>query len=848
VTDADSDDLPPEPTARAQFARAPLVPVAVAVTVGVLTDRFLGLSAGQMAIVFALGLAAWFCFRERNGPVAKFGLLVCWAGLAGSYHHYSRNFADTDDIGRLVTDPPGLVRFRGVLVEEPVVVRLSREDPFVPTWKADRGTALVACRSVLLADGWRPASGRIKLTVDRGIDPSQPSALDDLRIGDEIETTGFLHTPRGPANPGETDFADLARDRRVSAEVRVSKSTDAVVRIERSSGMSLNGTLAAVRRHATGVIDAALPPAEAGLARALLLGDGAAMERAEWDEYVRTGVVHVLAISGQHLVILAAFVWTACRVLGIPRRTTTYLVMGLVIAYAAVTGLRPSAVRAAVMVAVMCLSLVRRRPLNTANAIAFAWLIVVALDPVDLVNVGNLLSFLSVFTLIWGASVWLTPKPKTAGQKLFDEFRPAWQKSLLTLGRIVLAFYAANAILFVANAPLIAAYQNIVSPVGLLVGPPLILLTAVALVMGFLMLLAGSLHPWLAIPFGWITKWSLTLCGMTVTFADRMPGGAVYVPDPPAWWLVGFYFLGVLLVFSNTRMWRIRLATALFACLLVPLALPFVSPKPDELRVTFLAVGHGGCTVLECPDGRVLVYDVGTLAGPDAVRRSVAPFLWHRGIRRVDELFLSHADADHFNGVPEMLRRFPVGRITMTPSFAEKPTPEVAATLAAIKRANVEVRVAVAGDRFEAGGVRLDVLHPPPEGPQGIENERSLVLHVTHDGHTLLLAGDLEKQGTSRVLSLPFPGAEVVMAPHHGSRAAFPASFRNWAKPSFVVVSRGDRGSPVTQNEVGPNVTLWDTATVGAVTVRSDRSGLTAGAFRTGDRVVIGRGSKTPRQ
>jgi competence protein ComEC len=476
---------------------------------------------------------------------------------------------------------------------------------------------------------------------------------------------------------------DIARDRRVSAEVRVSKSTDAVVRIERATGWSVNSTLAAVRRHATGVIDSALPPAEAGLARALLLGDGAAMERAEWDEYVRTGVVHVLAISGQHLVILAAFGWTACRVVGVPRRTTTYLVMGLVIAYAAVTGLRPSAVRAAVMVAVMGLSLIRRRPLNTANAFALAWLTVVALDPVDLVNVGNLLSFLSVFTLIWGVSVWLAPRPRSAADRLFDEFRPAWQKVVFTIGRVLVLAYAVNVTLFVANAPLIAAYQNIVSPVGLLVGPPLILLTGIALVAGFLMLLAGSVHPWLAVPFGLITKWSLTLCGMTVTFADRLPGGAVYVPDPPAWWVAGFYVIGTVLVFSTTRIWRIRLATAVFAWLLVPLVLPTVAPKSDELRVTFLAVGHGGCTVLECPDGRVLVYDVGTLAGPDAVRRSVAPYLWFRGIRRIDELFLSHADADHFNGVPELLRRFPVGRITLTPSFAEKPTPEVAATLAA---------------------------------------------------------------------------------------------------------------------------------------------------------------------
>src|SRR5213595_3666592 len=104
-------------------------------------------------------------------------------------------------------------------------------------------------------------------------------------------------------------------------------------------------------------------------------------------------------------------------------------------------------------------------------------------------------------------------------------------------------------------------------------------------------------------------------------------------------------------------------------------------PAPDGLRVTFLAVGHGGCTVLELPDGRTLLYDAGALAGPDVTRRQIAPFLWHQGIRRIDEVFLSHADLDHFNGLPSLLERFPVARVTLTPSFADKPIAGVGATL-----------------------------------------------------------------------------------------------------------------------------------------------------------------------
>ena len=116
---------------------------------------------------------------------------------------------------------------------------------------------------------------------------------------------------------------------------------------------------------------------------------------------------------------------------------------------------------------------------------------------------------------------------------------------------------------------------------------------------------------------------------------------------------------------------------------------------------------------------------------------------------------------------------------------------------------------------------------------------------MTHAGHSLLLTGDLEKQGTARVIGLPPPSVDVLMAPHHGSRAAFTSPFVAWAKPTFVVVNRGFRASgAIGPNDAGPNATVWDTVTFGAVTIRSHRTGLTAEAFRTNDRMVLRRGGK----
>ena len=404
--------------------------------------------------------------------------------------------------------------------------------------------------------------------------------------------------------------------------------------------------------------------------------------------------------------------------------------------------------------------------------------------------------------------------------------------------------FAISLALGVANAPLVLLWQNLVSPIGILLGPPLVFLTSVALLAGFLLLMLGPLGPWLGMPLAWAVQESLAACGWLVRAADHLPGGAVYAPTPALGWVVGFYALLAAAVLLDGP-WRRRSAVGLLVWTLGGLLIGAYRPAADEMRVTFLAVGHGGCVVIETPDGRVLLYDTGTTAGPDVVRRTIAPFLWHRGVTRVDEVFLSHADLDHFNGLVELLRRFPVGRVTRTPSFAGKDSPGVAFVMAELDRQGVEQRTAKAGDRFTAGEVSLEILHPPTVGPDGNENSRSLVLLVSHAGQSILLTGDLEGMGQSLVTSRTPPAVDVMLAPHHGSPAANSPALAAWARPRLVVSSNKPRSMEPLRKSYGPvGAAVWDTATAGAVTLRSHRSGLTAEAFRTGERLVVKRGEK----
>jgi competence protein ComEC len=412
--------------------------------------------------------------------------------------------------------------------------------------------------------------------------------------------------------------------------------------------------------------------------------------------------------------------------------------------------------------------------------------------------------------------------------------------------RWVLLLLIASAAVWFATLPLVLTQFHVASPVSLIIAPIVWVLGLVAMWAGFITLACGWVLPFVAVFFGLVCGVALDWLVRVVEWAEAVPGGHFWAPGPAVWWLVVFY-LGLLAVMlwggamlwgraALSRRWQVGIACAWIIVGLVP---PLVRSATcgDELRCTFLSVGHGACVVLELPTGETLLYDAGSLGPPEFATQSIAGYLWERGVMRIDGIVLSHADVDHYNAVPGLLERFNVGTIYASPQMFDwygatgpSEAPQVLKT--AIDTAEVPVREIWSGDRLRVGEVSIAVLHPTREGVVGSDNANSLVLSIEYAGRRVLLPGDLETPGLEDVIAELPVDCDVVMAPHHGSQRSDPPGFAAWSTPEWVVISGGADADPsvaATYSATGGKV--LNTGKLGAVELSISRPGVAAATF-----------------
>ena len=834
-----------QPGGRARGAwqrRLPAVTVAVSAAMGIGVDRWL---SWPVPFWLLLGGVAWFAwvlwhvFAGRVAAVVRQHPVTAWldvgcvlmavACLFGGWHHLWWSTVGPTEVARYARDQLQPVKLRARIAERPVGI--PGHDYLIPTDREPplRHVCVVDCLSLESARGSIPVTGLARLDVT--------GDLVALGVGDVVEIVGEFGRPRAPSNPGGFDHRAFLRSLGVHTSIKCSEGEDVrLIEPGRAFWRRWHGSL---RTSAEKLLSRHLSKETAPVGIAMLLGTRTAIPEELRNAFTESGTMHILAISGANVGILAGLLWGMARVLRLQRRGTALFILAGVGAYSFLADAQPPVLRAVLMVVAVVSGQAWHRCGPLANGLSLAVIGLLIWNPTHLFDTGAQLSFLAVAALLWAPTLrmeWTTPAQRPDP---LEELERSVSLSARVRGWCVKQLqYSALllAAVWIFTLPLTVARFHLVSPIGflanLLLGP----LSVAVLWAGYLLLTLGLAFPLAGKIFGPLFDWGLWLMIRLVETAAGVAGGHLYLPGPGDGWVAVFYLLLIPVLFGVPGGWARRLGwRAILVWCVVGLGHSLWPRHEEELRCTFLSVGHGLGVLVEFPGGSSLVYDLGQMHNGQAARLTLQNALWERGRAQVDALVISHADGDHFNGIPGLARRIGIGQAIVHSSFLD--VPEMRATVDDLARDQVPLRIAWQGDHLELDKqARVQVLHPPRGTRYSSDNASSLVLLIEYCGRRILLTGDIEERGLQALLRQAPVDCEVLLAPHHGSRLANPQALANWARPRVVVVSGGHRdGRGGLHRVYGDECHVLSTHDHGAITCVITRDGrLRVEGFRTG--------------
>ena len=673
-----------------------------------------------------------------------------------------------------------------------------------------RTLLLLRTRALFRGDTPISARGLVRVLIDG-------DATESLRWGDRIELIGQIDMAGPTMNPGEFDFGQHMRRQGISAMAFARHPAAARV-IQPVSVWHFKYWLTEFRQQTVALLRDNLTVKNRATAEALLLGNRGHLTPDIERDFIASGTMHLLAISGLHVGILFVFLVRVQNLL-LVSRSRSLLLAGLVcVVYTLLTDLRPSVMRSTCFILLYVLGQSLCRDIRMGSLIGATVILLLVFDPSIAFDTGAWLSFLAVGALGWVSEHDSPPEDRVAPpdaitwQNRFQQQRRQFFEWLGLNYRRMLA-------ITILTAPLVATQFHVVSLVGMVVNILLIPLTTVTLICGYLSIPIGlfipPIAPVAAAPFDWL----LSALQIGVSLSADVRFGFVMIPDLPEWFLPVYYGLLGLSVLARHSLVRRCFRVSLLVFVIVVFHMICRIPEHAGLTCSVLSVGHGNAVVVETPDNRVLLFDAGAMHRGERTADTVCRFLWSRGYRLIDAIVISHPDLDHYNAVASLLERMPVGQVFLTNEFVRTESPAVRQVLDEASTLHLPVTILNSGDSWSCEDLQCTILKADMKlATELSDNESSVAAILTYRGRRICLPGDLEGRGLAQLLPR-LPSCDVLMSPHHGSpNANIPAVAASLQPQHVIVSSRNDRHRDRLA-EVFSSASVLHTSTCGCVTI-----------------------------
>ena len=817
------------------ISTCPLVFVATGSILGILVQNWIDVSVSLwFGLLALLGLTAIGCFCiPRFASLSRYltaylalGCFVCLGSIRLT--HYTQ--PEQSDIRKLVVNERRLATIRGSILTEPTISRypdwaFARFVPTDPT-----SSFYVKATEIKTIQSWEKVTGVVRVQV------GEPVL--DLEVGGTIQAYCWLDRFAPATNPGQFDMAGYMARRNVFVAVSV-QSRAGITLLDHLPFDAPARLKARIRQGATNALLGDMPQDRnrRGLLEALLLGVRREIDSNTYRAFRKTGLLHLISLSGMHLGILVGIIWWLCKTAGFMKPTRAVVCAIVVGVFLLIVPPRAPTIRAAIICWVFCASILFRRHSSPINTLSLAAIILLLIRPTQLFEVGWQLSFASVlgivlftqrieaFMLECGISRFRRDKTLTAGPV---------RRAAVKLGLLFTRLLAVGLAAWLGSAGILLYHFHTITPLAFLWTALVFPWVGVILILGFLKIILFFLLPTLSAVLGTFVMLLSGALIRIVTLLAHLDISPIHIgcvsPAP----VILYYVTLAFIIFGTVRRPLIKRALTLTAALALVMYLGTVKWQRtyrDELVMTCLDVGHGQAILARLPGKANVLLDAGSLHRRDVGTRIIAPYLETVGIDEIDTLIISHNDIDHINGIPEVAEHCKVKQILANDAFFDRTDVWGTATFLQdeVRKKGLEIE-RIRGQLNMSRRAKMQILWPDPQidiRETLSDNDRSLVILIAYAGARILLCSDIETFAQKELLRrYPDLNVDVVVVPHHGSARTLVPAFLETLDARILICSCGRSQYERAMRESDPTpgasnkAKLIYTAIEGAIAIR----------------------------